>query len=423
MGQVSLIIRISVFFLLVLPLSAQLWDLPFQLAQDATRESGNRFAITFEQRIRLEDRTDCNFGADPDRAAVLLRTRIGLTVKPVKWLKLSGMMQDSRAPGYGLNAPTNYRAPLGLHEAYVELTPGQWEIEAGRSMMHYGEGLMIGTPQWGNSSRSYDHARVAYVWHGLKTEFLVVSHVKLRIDDFARPVLGERAWGTYNTVKDVWHKTQADFYLLRHDQNRPGGYLGLGRLATNSFGGRWSGPVLGTSKFSTEGVLQNGTIAGLQHRGAAWHGTFGRRYQAAGRNLDLYTEYNYASPGYDQVFAAHHDRFGHQDLFGWRNIHAIRGLATYGLTRRMNVNLMFDDYWLADSRQGLYGGTGKLLARSGDGSAGRHVGEEADLFGTYKVRHSTFGLGYGRMIAGGFLHHTTPGKSPNYFYVFHGYSF
>ncbi|MEO8663759.1 MAG: alginate export family protein, partial [Bryobacteraceae bacterium] len=163
----SLILRFLPLGLLVLPLQAQWWDLPSRAAEEVTRESGNRFAITFEQRIRLEDRTDGNFGADPDRAAVLLRTRIGLTVRPVKWVKLSGMMQDSRAPGYGLNAPTNYRAPLGLHEAYVELTPGKWEVEAGRSMMHYGEGLMIGTPQWGNCSRSYDHARVAYVWRGL----------------------------------------------------------------------------------------------------------------------------------------------------------------------------------------------------------------------------------------------------------------
>lgn len=438
----ALVVRLLVPVpVLLLSLGAQSWDLPFRAGQAITRESGQKFVLTFEQRVRLEDRTECNFGADPDRAEALIRTRLGLTVRPVKWLKLSGMMRDSRALGYGPNAPTSVRAPGGLHEAYVELTPGSFDFEVGRSMMHYGEGLIIGTPQWGNTSRTYDHARAGYRWRGLKTEFLMVSPVKLRMDEFARPVFGERAWGTYNILANIWRKTQVDLYLLRHDQNRTAGFAGgstalaTDRLETNTLGGRWSGAVLGTSRFSMEGVLQNGQIGGAAHRAGAWHATFARRHRVFGeRPLDLYTEYNYASGTrdphnstvvntFDQVFAAHHDRFGHQDLFGWRNIHALRGLNTLGVTRQLNLNVMFDDYWLASGNDALYNGNGKAIARSADGTAGRHVGEEVDVFATWKIRHSTFGLGYGHMFAGEFLRQTTPGRSPEYVYFFHGYSF
>lgn len=433
------------FVILLLSLSstaaAQWWDLPFLMGDALTRGSEKKVVLTFEQRIRTESRMDPNFGIGVGHAEALLRTRVGLTVRPLPWLKLSGMLQDSRAPGYGPGAPTNVRSPFGLHEAYIELTPGAFDIEAGRSMIHYGEGIIIGTPQWGNTSRTYDHAIMGYRWRGLKAEFLVVSPVKLRIDDFARPVLGERAWGTYNFMPNVWRKTEVQFYILRHDVNRTAGFtggsalLGTDRFATNTFGARWSGPVFGASRFSFEGVLQNGRIGGVAHRAGAGHATFGRRYEVlGGRTLDLYTEYNYATgtddprnPSqvntFDQVFAAHHDRYGHQDLFGWRNIHALRGLATLGLTRRLNLNLMYDDFWLASARDALYNGIGLPIVRSPNGTAGRHVGREADIFATLKLQHSLFGLGFGHLFTGEFLRATTPGRSPQYMYIFHTYSF
>jgi hypothetical protein len=50
------------------------------------------------------------------------------------------------------------------------------------------------------------------------------------------------------------------------------------------------------------------------------------------------------------------------------------------------------------------------------------VGQEADLFATYKYRHFTLGAGYGHLFTGGFLQKTTPGVGPTYLYIFHTYS-
>ena len=57
------------------------------------------------------------------------------------------------------------------------------------------------------------------------------------------------------------------------------------------------------------------------------------------------------------------------------------------------------------------------------GNAGRHVGQEADLFATYKFHQFLFGAGGGYLFKGEFIHNTTPGAGPGYMYVFQTYSF
>ena len=98
-------------------------------------------------------------------------------------------------------------------------------LTAGRMMLNYGEGRLIGTPQWSNLSRTYDHARIYWRSQWVQIEALVVSPVKVCIGEFNRPVLGDRIWGAYNVFPDV-HKNRVEAYVLRREQNRPGGFTG-----------------------------------------------------------------------------------------------------------------------------------------------------------------------------------------------------
>ena len=52
----------------------------------------------------------------------------------------------------------------------------------------------------------------------------------------------------------------------------------------------------------------------------------------------------------------------------------------------------------------------------------RHVGQEADVYGTYRYKHFTLGAGYGHFFSGEFIRKTTPGLGPTYLYIFHTYS-
>jgi hypothetical protein len=158
-----------------------------------------------------------------------------------------------------------------------------------------------------------------------------------------------------------------------------------------------------------------------------------RHWTPAGKPLDVSVEYKYASgtgnpadasrsSTFDQMFPSNHDKFGHQDLFGWRNIHNARSLTSLGLAKGFALNFMYDDYWLASARDALYNSSGKSIARSATGTAGRHVGQETDLFTTYKWQSLTFGAGYGYLFAGEFLRRATQGVGPSYIYIFQTYT-
>ena len=399
-------------------------------------ETGNRLKLTFEFRSRFETRTGNNFGRDVNLENPLYRTRIGAQFKAAGWLKISAMGQDSRAPYYGGPAPTSARDTFDLQEAYVELFPDRktgFGSIAGRQMVSLGEGRVIGVPQWVNTSRTYDTGRVYFRLPRARFEFLLVSVVKVLPDKFNLPELGDRLWGTYNSFTDVIPDGVVDIYALRRDQNRPGGFTAPGRLGINTVGGRAAGPLAMKLRYSAELAFQNGKTGLQRHQGFAWFSNVSRKVQVW-KPLDLSAEYKYASgtnnPGpnsrdttFDQLYAANHDKFGHADLFGWRNIHNLRSLDTLHITKPFAVNFMYDNWWLASPTDSLYNGQGRSIVRSVKGTAGRHVGQEADVFGTWQLGGLQFGAGFAHIFKGEFLKNTTPGVNTRYLYIFQSYSF
>jgi hypothetical protein len=377
--------------------------------------------LTFDQRVRYESRDGGNFA--------LARTRVGVSLRAARWLRLSAMAQDSRAPWYGPGAPNTVRDPIDLQEGYVELFGDRksgFGATAGRMMLNYGEARLIGSPQWSNLSRPWDHARLYYRLPKARLEALMLAPVKIRIGEFNRPALGDRIWGTYNAFPNFYRKNLLEVYLLRHSQNQPAAV----KLGVNTFGFRLAGPFAAGSGYSVEAALQTGKAGQARHRAGAWFASLSRRWTAGKRTLDLSGEYKFASgtddprdPSrsgtFDQLYPANHDKFGHQDLFGWRNIHDARSLATWGLTGSLALNFMYNSFWLASARDSLYNGSGRSIARSATGAAGRHVGQEADLFATFKYSRVQFGAGYGRFFKGGFINRTAPALRPTYLYVFH----
>ena len=396
---------------------------------------GDTFKFTLDVRSREEARTGVTFGKDVDLENPLFRTRIGAQWMPVPWLKLSAMGQDSRAPQYGGPAPTAARDTMDLHEGYFELFPGQkkgFGAIAGRQMLNFGEGRLIGTPQWSNTSRTYDTARVYYRLPRARLEFLLASIIKVLPDSFNKPVLGDRLWGMYDSFPELIKHGVIDVYALRRDQNRPGGFTGAGTLGINTFGGRATGPAPFGLKYSVEAAAQTGHAGVQTHRAAGAFSNVSRRIMLHWP-LDLSVEYKYASGSadplgprsgtFDQLYAANHDKFGHADLFGWRNIHNLRSLDTLHIGKNLALNVMYDNYWLASAKDSLYNGQGRSIVRSVRGEDGTHVGQEIDTFATYSHSGFTFGAGFAHLFAGEFLKRTTPGVNTRYLYLFQGYSF
>jgi len=207
------------------------------------QKTGGRFRLIFEFRVRDESRTGNNFGLAKNLDNPLLRTRIGAQFDATDWFRISATGQDARAPDYGGVAPTTARDSMDLHEAFLEFFAKRktgFGAIFGRQVISLGEGRgrLIGDSQWTNTSRSYDTARLYYRLPSARIEVLMVSVVKILADKFNVPDLGDRVWGTYDTFTKIIPKGTVDFYLLRHDQNRPGGFTGIGRLGSNTLGGR-----------------------------------------------------------------------------------------------------------------------------------------------------------------------------------------
>ena len=406
-----------------------------QLNEYLGEKTGKRVQLSFEFRQRAEDRPGQVFGRDRDLAADYFRLRFGMTVRPLPWIKLSALAQDTRVAGYGLPAPGNVRDPHDLQEGYLELfSPKQvgYGLTVGRQMIGYGDTRLIGSPQWAYTARTWDTARLYHVTKRVRLEWLLISPIQTRGNEFNRPMLGDRIWGTYSTIKDVGVKNTVDVYLLRHDQNRPAGFTGTGSLGINVFGSRWAIPLPRNFRFTVEGALQSGHVGPLDHRAAGWVGQVGYKTTLFKRPVDFANEYKFASgtdPAsgrsgtFDQLYPAAHDKLGHVDLIGWKNIHNIRSITTMTLRKNWSWVLMYNASWLADTRDGLYNAQGRLIVRSADGRAGRYVGQELDLYTNYQVLGFSIGAGAGQFIPGTFIKRATPGAHSRLLYISTSYAF
>ncbi len=409
---------------------------PLQSLNQKLRDaSHNEFSFTFEERTRWEEKNGVNFGKSVDLQNMLSRLRIGAEYTPVSWFTLSAMGQDARAPFYGVPAPNTIRDTMDLQEAYAELfhrSKTGFGAVFGRQMLNFGESRLIGSPQWSNVSRTFDTGRLYYRTPAMRLEILMVSPVKVISDRFNTPDLGERIWGSYDTFTNVWHGASFDAYALRHSQNKIGGWTGSGTLGTDSFGGRFFGPLPGRFAYSFEGVGQVGHLGLVKQRAYAWFAGATKRSTVFSRNLDFSLEYKVASGTgrgattggtFDQLSPANHDKFGQQDLFGWRNLRVLKSLETFGITKSFALNLMYTDLWLDSATDSLYNSSGTAISTSKLGTAGTRVGQGLDGFFTYKRGAHLFGAGVGHFFKGEFVTGTTKDINPRYFYLFQQYSF
>jgi hypothetical protein len=422
-------------------LCAQSQDPGEQLNEWLGSKTGKTLAFRFESKQRAESRTGQLFGRDRDLAADYLRFRLGASWKPAAWLKLSGLMQDTRAPWYGAPAPGNVRDPHDLQEAYVEVYSEKKQgfgLTVGRQMLSFGDSRLIGAPQWAYTARTWDNLRLYHVSKRARLEGVFLSTIVPNGSGFNKPILGDRIWGTYSVFRNAFGSNKmignntVDIYILRHDQNRPGGFTGEGTLGIGLFGTRWAIQLPHSFRFVGEGVLQNGHVGLLKHRAAGGVAQIARRTNVRGLPLELAHEYKYASgtnPNsghsgtFDQLYPAAHDKLGHADLMAWKNVHNIRSTATLNVTKTWNFVLMYNNTWLADPRDAVYNLGSRPIARDPSGKSGRHVGNEIDLYTNYQKGSLAIAAGIGQFFPGQFINNTTPGAHSRLIYLSTGFSF
>ncbi len=419
---------IWICFLLCAPLRVQGQGDPVAKGADLVREkTGGKFSVHFEERTRWEEKDGVSFGKAVNQQDMLSRIRIGVRYQPTSWLSVSAMGQDARAPFYGSPAPNTLRDPMDLQEGYLTFgtKSSPFNFSAGRQMLNYGETRVIGVPQWTNTSRTYDYGRFEFAKKNVTLDALMVSPVIVQPNSFNTPELGNRYWGTYDIFTSVWHKFSVDTYALRHSQNVIGGWTSAGTLGTNTFGSRVYGPLPGQVALSLEAIGQTGHSGLLDQRAYAWFAGASRPFHVFTLPLSTSVEYKVASGShkgethsetFDQLTPANHDKFGDQDLFGWKNLKTFKSLEILSLSKSVAFNVMYTNEMLFSATDSLYASSGSKIASSTTGAAGKRVGQELDGFLTLKIGQSNFQLGVSHFFKGQFIKETTPDINPRYFY-------
>ncbi|HEY3743600.1 MAG TPA: alginate export family protein [Bryobacteraceae bacterium] len=384
--------------------------------------------LSGEERARYENITHVGY-ADSDDSYLLLRFRFTMDLTPTTWLRFKFQAQDSRVLGQNtLPAPATQKDALDLRIGYVDFgsESGLIELRAGRQLLTFGEQRLLGDPDWSNVGRSFDAARLTLRGSGWgRVDFFTGAYVKINPVSFSEPVPSQHLDGAYGSLTHIIPLGVVEPYLiwrLEHSFKNEEGVIG--NLDERTTGIRIAGKVRAAVDYSFEFAGQHGSYAGDSITAWALHGLGGWTVPRMDKKLHVYSEWNAASgdtelkdgrhQGFDQLYPAGHDKLGFDDLFAWSNLEHFRTGGDYKIHRRLTLVAAINEFWLDSATDGLYNSSGKLIARSATGAAGRYVGSEVDLQGRWLIRPGTLAqIGYGRLNPGGFLKGTTPGLSYN----------
>lgn len=200
------------------------------------------------------------------------------------------------------------------------------------------------------------------------------------------------------------------------------------------YGARFVGKLPANFDYNIEAVGQTGSVGADDIRASASHAALGYTLAKVKNKPRIVLEYNYASGDetptdgrqqtFDQLYPTGHDKLGLSDQVGWKNIHDLRAGVEFKPIPKISAAVFYHSWWLASPTDALYNAAGNATVRVASGTAGRHVGQEASIQGTYALSAMTsIGAGYANVFPGTFLKNATPGKQYRSPYVMLTHSF
>jgi hypothetical protein len=392
-----------------------------------------------EERLRWEGMHNQGFKAGDDDYYLLNRWRFLMQIKPTGWLRIVGQIQDARAwwQQPPLQPPNTNRLDLKL--AYAELgdPAKQWiSLRVGRQLINYND-TIIANSEWRDQGRSYDAVVTNLHLDRLRLGIFAASAVIPMDEGISHHQEGNNIYGTYAAVENLIapQSTLEPFVLWRvqpevavETASKPT----TGRQNEQAYGMRWKGLVRANFDYMLEGIREAGSDGSNNIQ--AWGTTDGVSYRFSGMDWKprIFSQYDYASGdkhatdgvhgAFDTMYPTAHDRFGISDQFGWQNIRAIRGGITIEPHRRWTLTTQYLDFWLASATDSLYNTSGGSIVRNSLGTAGTHIGQEADAYTWYEInRHLNFGFGFAHIFPGEFL--VKMEKGPNFSYPYFALNF
>ncbi|MEP6716025.1 MAG: alginate export family protein [Terriglobia bacterium] len=369
----------------------------------------NWIQFAAEERLRFEGYHNSGFKLNNDDSYSLNRLRIQMTLQFRPWLKVVSQVQDARPflqkPPYG--PPNEVRWDLKLAYAEFGDPEKQWvSLRAGRQLISYNN-TIIANSEWRNQGRSFDAVVANLHFKRYRLGIFAASAVNPRISGVSHHQDGNNIYGLYGTIDKIFPNSDFEPFVLWR--------VAPGNRDEKAYGGRLKG-LLGTDlDYTYEAVLERGNVGTSELK--AWGQTFGAgyRFQKLWAHPRAFAQYDYASPAFDTMYPTAHDRFGISDQFGWQNIVAGRAGLTLEPRRRWSITAQYLDFWLASATDPLFNTSGGSVVRDARGRAGKHIGEEVDVYTWFELnRHLNFGVGVAHLMPGSFLAANTTGPAYNY---------
>ncbi len=394
-----------------------------------------------EERLRWEEMVNQSFKRNDDDNYLLNRWRFLMQIKPASWLRIVGQLQDARAwwQQPPLQPPNTNRFDLKLAYAEFGDPEKQWiSVRVGRQLINYNN-TIIANSEWRDQGRSYDAVVTNLHVDRVHLGIFAASAVVPLDEGISHHQEGNNIYGMYGAIDNLIAPTSSfePFVLWRVNPSvsvepTAESKAKTGHESEQAYGIRWKGLAFNNFDYSIEGIREVGADGDNNIR--AWGTTDGIAYRFAPVPWKprVFTQYDYASGDknskdgihgtFDTMYPTAHDRFGISDQFGWENIKAIRAGVTVEPHNRWTVTAQWLDFWLASATDSLYNTSGGSIARNALGTAGNHVGNEADFYTWYELnRHVNIGVGVAHIFPGQYL--MIMEKGPNFTYPYFALNF
>jgi hypothetical protein len=392
-----------------------------------------------EERLRWEGMENQSFKRGDDDNYLLNRWRFLMQIKPTSWLRIVGQMQDARAwwQQPPLQPPNTNRFDLKLAYAEFGNPENQWiSVRVGRQLINYNN-TIIANSEWRDQGRSYDAAVANLHVDRFHLGIFAASAVVPLDEGISHHQEGNNIYGMYGQLDNILLPTSSlePFVLWRVNPSvtvEGPKKNTTGHESEQAYGLRYKGLLFNNFDYSLEGIREVGTDG--TNNIQAWGTTDGLAYRFSSMYWKprVFSQYDYASGDknphdgvhgtFDTMYPTAHDRFGITDQFGWENIKAVRAGATVEPHNRWTVTAQWLDFWLVSATDSLYNTSGGSIVRNTAGTAGTHIGEEADLYTWYEInRHVNLGFGIGHIFPGQYLNLME--KGPNFTYPYFALNF
>lgn len=369
------------------------------------------------------------------------RIRVGLTVRPASWLRFHVEGQDIRAFDKRPLRTSGFYDLVDVRQAYMEVgdaEKGSVAVKAGRQIFYWGEGRLVADSRWSMPGRSFDAVRVTLRHDGYRLDAFAASVVQIipaTNTGFSSPRLGNNIHGLYGGIEKLVPKAVIEPYVFwRIGASVTGEDKRKGDLNFKAYGFRWNGGLPDDFDYAIEIVDERGKVADSDFNAWAGHWVLGRTWKRTWKPR-LFAEYNYATGDnnptdnkvrtFDVIYPSAHLKWGETDQVGWRNIHDVRGGFEIAPRKSWTASANYHSYWLANTHDSLYAANGSVvIPRVVAGTAGKWVGQEADVQGSYKFADGIeVGAGVGHIFPGTFINRASPGHGYTYPYVMMTYNF